>query len=213
VAERPVDRLELERAHLHAVPADPFTAAFGETRAVSWSSTINHRGARYSVPHAWVDQRVWVRLEGDDVVVVATPASGPVEVARHRRVGPGQVSLDPAHYPARRDPLQRQPKARSAAEAAFLGIGAGAAAWLVEAAALGTRGLEARMAEVVELTRVVDRGALDRALGVAAVACRFTIADVLSILASPTTTTTSPPEAHSLQPGTGAWGRVGQEPR
>jgi transposase len=124
--ERPVDRLEIERAHLHQIPADPFTAAFGETRAVGWSSTINHRGARYSVPHAWVDQRVWVRVEGDELVVVATPASGPVEVGRHRLVGSGQVSLNEAHYPNRRtDPLHRQPKARTAAEAAFLGIGPG----------------------------------------------------------------------------------------
>lgn len=91
--ERPADRLEIERGHLHAVPADPFTAAFGETRAVGWSSTFNHRGARYSVPHAWVDQRVWVRVEGDDVVVVATPASGPVEIARHKAKGPGQDSI------------------------------------------------------------------------------------------------------------------------
>ncbi len=69
---RPVERLEIERGHLHPVPADPFTAAFGETRAVGWSSLLNHRGARYSVPHVWVDQRVWVRVEGDHLVVVAT---------------------------------------------------------------------------------------------------------------------------------------------
>ena len=69
------------------------------------------------------------------------------------------------------------------------------------------------MAEVVELARVVDRADLDRALGVAAVACRFTIADVLSILASPAREATIAPEAHSLQPGTSAWGRIGQEPR
>jgi hypothetical protein len=110
--ERPVDRLEVERAHLHQVQANPFTAAFGETRAVGWSSTINHRGARYSVPHAWVDQRVWI-VEGDQLVIVATPASGPLEIARHRLVGSGQVSLDEAHYPNRRDPLHRAPRART----------------------------------------------------------------------------------------------------
>lgn len=113
--ERPVDRLAIEHQHLHQVPTDPFTAAFGETRAVGWSSTLNYRGARYSVPHDWVDQRVWVRVEGDHLVVVATPASGPVEIARHRLVGSGQVSLDEAHYPRRRaDPLQCEPRARTA---------------------------------------------------------------------------------------------------
>jgi transposase len=209
-SERPVDRLEIERAHLHAVPANPFTAAFGETRAVGWSSTLNHRGARYSVPHQWVDQRVWVRVEGDQLVVVATPASGPVEIARHRLVGPGQVSLDEAHYPNRRsDPLNREPKAHTAAEAAFLTIGPGAAAWLVEAAAVGTRGIEHRMADAVELTKVFDRHAVDRALGSAAVACRFTISDLLSILTTPTPATTQASETHSLQPGTAAWRHIG----
>ncbi len=208
--ERPVDRLEIERAHLHAVPEDPFTAAFGETRAVGWSSTLNHRGARYSVPHEWVDQRVWVRVEGDQLVVVATPTSGPVEIARHRLVGPGQVSLNETHYPNRRgDPLHRQPTARSAAEAAFLGIGPGAAAWLVEAAAVGTRGIEHRMREAVELTKVFDRDAVDRALGQAAIACRFTISDLLSILTTPTPITRQASDTHSLQPGTAAWRHIG----
>ena len=207
--ERPAARLEIERDHLHRVPADPFTAAFGETRAVSWSSTINHRGARYSVPHAWVDQRVWVHVEGDELVIVATPMSGPTEIARHRLVPAGHVSLDEAHYPNRRNPLHRQPKARSAAEAAFLSIGAGAAAWLVEAAAVGTRGIEARMAEAVELTKVFDRDRVDRALGQAAISSRFTIADLLSLLATPPVETTRASETHSLQPGTAAWGRLG----
>jgi hypothetical protein len=208
--ERPVDRLEIERGHLHAVPADPFTAAFGETRAVGWSSTLNHRGARYSVPHDWVDQRVWARVEGDQLVVVATPPSGPLEIARHRLVGPGQVSIDPAHYPQRRsDPLHRQPRARSASEAAFLQIGPGAATWLVEAAGAGARGIEHKMREAVELTKVFDPAAIDRALGQAATLARFTTGDLLSILSTPTPVTTRAGEDHSLQPGTAAWRHIG----
>ena len=208
--QRPVEMLEIERSHLHRVPVDPFTAAFGETRAVGWSSTLNHRGARYSVPHEWVDQRVWVRVEGDQLVAVATPPSGPVEIARHRLVGPGQVSLDPAHYPNRRsDPLHREPKARTVAEAGFLAIGPGAAAWLVEAAAVGTRGIETRMREIVELTKVFDTATVDRGLGTAAVAARFSVADLLSILTTRTPTTTTASETHSLQPGTSAWRHIG----
>lgn len=211
--ERPIDRLEIERSHLHRVPVDPFTAAFGETRAVGWSSTLNHRGARYSVPHGWVDQRVWVRVEGDHLVVVATPATGPVEIARHRLVGPGQVSVDPAHYPERRgDPLHREPRARSVAEAAFLAIGTGAAAWLVEAAGAGTRGIEHKMGEAVELTRVFDPAAVDRALGQAATLARFATGDLLSILTTPASAVTPAPETHSLQPGTAAWRHIGTTP-
>jgi len=55
----------------------------------------------------------------------------------------------------------------------------------------------------------VDRDAVDRALGQAAVASRFTIGDLLSILTTPTPTTTQASETHSLQPGTGAWRHIG----
>jgi hypothetical protein len=57
--------------------------------------------------------------------------------------------------------------------------------------------------------RPFDRDAVDRALGQAAIASRFTIADLLSILSTPTPTTTQASESHSLQAGTSAWGRVG----
>lgn len=206
---RPVDLLAEEQAHLHAVPVDPFTAAFGETRAVGWASTFNYLGARYSVPHDWVDQRVWVRLEGDTVIVVASPATGPVEIARHRRVPAGQASIIEAHYPNRRDPLLREPKARTGREAAFLALGSGAATWLVEAAGCGARSIETRMAEAIELAKVFDPARVDRALGVAAVASRFAPGDLLSILSTPVATEVMrASETHSLQPGTSVWSRI-----
>ena len=34
------------------------TVCFGETRKVSWQSTISVSGARYSVPHTLIDKRV-----------------------------------------------------------------------------------------------------------------------------------------------------------
>jgi len=65
------------------------------------------------------------------------------------------------------------------------------------------------MREAVELTKVFDRDAVDRALGQAAIASRFTISDLLSILTTPTPTTTTASETHSLQPGTAAWRHIG----
>ena len=90
-----------------------------------------------------------------------------------------------------------------------MSIGPGAAAWLVEAAAVGTRGIEQKMREAVELTKVFDPDAVDRSLGQAAIASRFTIADLLSILTTPAATTTRASEDHSLQPGTAAWRHIG----
>jgi hypothetical protein len=65
------------------------------------------------------------------------------------------------------------------------------------------------MREAVELTKVFDRDALDWALGQAAIASRFTTSDLLSILTTPTSSTTRASETHSLQPGTAAWRHIG----
>jgi hypothetical protein len=81
--------LETEREALHPVPDAPYTAAFGQSRAVSWSATVSFGGARYSVPDRLAGHQVWVRQAGPEVVMVAGEGSGAVEVARHAKVGPG----------------------------------------------------------------------------------------------------------------------------
>ncbi|MFZ2345677.1 MAG: IS21 family transposase [Candidatus Microthrix parvicella] len=207
---RPVDMLAEEQARLHRIPDEPYTIAFGESRSVSWSSTIQFRGARYSVPHTLCDERVWVRLSGDELVIVHVGDDGPTEVARHRIVQAGDASIVDGHYPPRKDPTDRQPKATNPHEEAFLAIGVGAKTWLVEAAAVGARQIETTMAQAVELCAATDRKRVDEALGLAATAGRFSIDDLKSIL----TTTRSEPRranpAHSLQNGTRAWSQLGQ---
>jgi hypothetical protein len=74
---------------------------------------------------------------------------------------------------ADRDPFNTEPRPITPAEAACLAIGEGAKAWLIEAAAVGARQIQARMAEAVALARAIDRHRVDEALGVAAVAGRF----------------------------------------
>ena len=93
----PVEMLAEERAHLHPVPAEPYTIAFGESRTVSWSSIVTFAGARYSVPTEYRDTRVWVRVAGDEVVITAGGPEGAVEIARHDRLGPGQASIRDEH--------------------------------------------------------------------------------------------------------------------
>lgn len=183
---------------------------FGVSRAVSWSCTVSWRNARYSVPHAYADTRVWVREDAGEVVVTAIDAKGPIELCRHALVAAGDVSVVDGHYPQRRDPLQRPPRATKPGEAAFLRIGTGAAQWLTEAAGTGTRFIERKMADAVALCSIYGTETVDQALGVAAIAGRFAERDLLSIL----THTTRPPDArtesHSLQPGTAAWGQAGR---
>jgi transposase len=213
---RPAEMLAEEAQRLHPLPRQPFTAAFGTTRRVNWDATISVEAVRYSVPHPLIDTRVWARFHGDELIVTAVdPASGTAaEVARHQRGTPGSPVIAESHYPEREDKEgDRTPRATSAEEAAFLMIGPGAAAWLVEAATAGTRRVKAKMAEAVALSKLFSATDVDRALGTAAVTGRFAGKDLLSILDYQASHGTAEPtragEAHSLQPGTSAWAHFG----
>jgi transposase len=212
---RPLERLAEEQQRLHPLPVQPFTAAFGTTRRVNWDATISVEAVRYSVPHQLIDTRVWARFHGDELIVTAVAGNGQTaEVARHQRGIPGSPVLEDDHYPPRDDKEgDRIPRATSVEEAAFLRLGPGAASWLVEAAAAGTRRIKAKMAQAVALSKLYSVEQVDRALGSAAVTARFAESDLLSILdyqsAHEQTEPTRRSEAHSLQPGTSAWSSFG----
>jgi hypothetical protein len=73
------------------------------------------------------------------------------------------------------------------------------------------------MAAAVELAALVGAGEVDAALGLAAAARRFADDDVMSIVryratgARPSDLVVAD-EAHSVQPGTGAWASFGRNP-
>jgi transposase len=208
----PAALLAEEAQRLHPLPATAYTAAFGETRRVSWSATISYGGVVYSVPHTLAEETVWVRVEGEEIVVTHVSGQGAVEVARHRRSTPGNPVICDEHYPPRpAGPLGRQPKATSAAEEAFLALGEGARLWLVEAASAGTSRMKVKMAEAVELAQLHGTERTDWALGHAATYGRFAEGDLASILATrPAGDRRTAGEDHSLQGGTRAWEGFGQ---
>ena len=202
------------------LPEQPVTVAFGQTRRVGWDATISVDGVRYSVPHQHVDERVWVRWSGEELVVtVVDPATGrgrsPVTCAGSGAARRSATSITRPIIPAAaRVPGERTPHAANPAEAAFLAIGDGAASWLIEAAAAGTARVRSKMAEAVAFAKLHGTAAVDQALGTAALAGRFADAD----LARSWRTSSSEPaarrpgragERHSLQPGTGGWAGFG----
>ena len=205
----PLEALQEELGFLHRLPDAPYTAAFGESRRVGWSSVISYRGARYSVPHSLCDTRVWVRTTGDEVIIVSGEGSGATEVARHRTVAPGGSSICDDHYPERTsEPRERRPRATSRSEEQFLALGEGARRYLIEGAAVGARRLEARMAEAVCLAALHGAGPVDEALGLAAMAGRFWEGDLESILvhaAGALVMRSGSPDEHSLAQGTSSW--------
>lgn len=209
----PAEMLEVEAAHLHGVPDVAYSAAFGESRSVGWTSTVSFRGARYSVPHTLGGTVVWVRASAGQVVMVAGMGSGATEVARHDQVPAGQASIKDEHYPPRsRQALERVPRATRPSEAAFLALGEGAKLYLVEAAAVGVRRLERKMADAVTLGALHGPGVVDQALGTAAMAGRFGDGDLESIIVHAKGTPPAralPPAEHSLAQGTAHWSALG----
>lgn len=181
----PAVMLAEERARLHPLPAVAHTVCFGQTRRVSWQSTISVGGAIYSVPSELRDERVWARTDGTELVVVYADAhEGPREVARHQLTTPGRPSIHDEHYPPRpAGALERKPRARNADEQAFLAIGPGAERWLIAAAAAGTTKLRRKLAEAVALAKLHGEQAVEEALTVAAQAGRFGDGDLAAILA------------------------------
>src|SRR5690606_3867540 len=65
----PAVMLAEERDRLHRLPPVAHTVCFGQTRRVSWQATISVGGALYSVPSSLVDERVWARADGSELVV------------------------------------------------------------------------------------------------------------------------------------------------
>ena len=208
----PAAMLAEEQLRLHRLPDVGFTACFGETRRVSWTSTISYGGVAYSVPHTLADQVVWARVTGDELVVTHLAGRGATEVARHPLSTPGHPMIDDGHYPPRPSgPLNRQPLPTNDAETAFLAIGDGARVWLIEAGATGAARVKVKMAEAVELAALHGPGRVDWALGQAATFGRFSDGDVTSILAAhPVGESRRAGEQHSLQEGTSAWEEFGR---
>lgn len=214
----PVDRLVVERRHLHPVPAEPYQVALGEDRLVDDDQTIRFGSVRYSTPPGYVGQRVWCRVVGEELVIVAGATAGLAEVARHELSTPGTPRIADEHYPNHPGgnlPRPPKPRPRTEEEVAFLGLGQGAHRWLVEAGAAGAARVRSKMATAVELAAALGVEKVDQALGLAAIAGRFGDGDLASILDHLAATGTPgavvvADEAHSAQPGTGSWGRLGQ---
>ena len=211
----PAVMLAEERARLHPLPALAHTVCFGQTRKVSWQSTISVGGALYSVPSALIDERVWARADGEELVIVhADSPDGPREVARHQLTTPGRPSIHDEHYPPRPPgALKRRPKAGTLDEQAFLQIGPGAAEWLTQAAAAGAVRLRRKVAEAVALAKLHSAGDVDAALAAAAAAGRFADGDLAAILAHRGAEVIDFParasEQQSLQRSTRSWDGFG----
>jgi transposase len=215
--QAPMLLLAQEHEQLHRVPRRAHTLCFGQTRKVDRQATVSVGDAIYSVPHALIGERVWVRADAEQLVVVhVDELQGPREIARHQLTTPGRPRIDDAHYPPRpAGALQRKPRARSLEEREFLQIGEGAERWLTRAAAEGTQRIRRKMAEAVDLAKLHGTGPVNDALTRCASYGRFADGDLSSILAHQQTATVialpqRAPEGRSLQASTRSWEQFGR---
>jgi transposase len=174
----PEVRLVSERNVLRPLPSLRPAAAPIAVRKVDRLRTVRYGCARYSVPGDLIGRQVDIAVIAGELIVSLRGK----EIARHRIVGPGEMSLTDDHYgrPAR-EPV-RAIRPRSSAEIAFCSLGPVAEAFLRAAAASGTPRLAQELAAIAELRRAHGSEALVAALERAITFRRYGAADVRSIL-------------------------------
>ncbi len=180
IAAVPEVRLATERALLRPLPSLRPAIAPVTARKVDRLRTVRFGSARYSVPGEWIGKHVELTVLSGALVITHHDT----EIARHRLVGPGELSLDDAHYGRAAQAPVRAIRPRTAAELAFTNLGPVAEVFLRAAAASGTPRLGHELTEIVGLQAAYGREALIGALERALAFRRFGSTDVRSILAA-----------------------------
>jgi len=94
--EAPLARFrDAERAALLPLPESPYDLGVWKQAKLHPDCHVVVDGAYYSAPHRFIGQRLWVRSNGQDVVIFHAWE----RVASHRWGPPGTRRTDPAHYP------------------------------------------------------------------------------------------------------------------
>jgi transposase len=180
----PAGRLDAERGLLGDLPSLRLeTGGKPASRKVDKLSCVRFGSARYSVPSRLIGATVLLRVT-DRRVQILEPFTGEI-AAEHQLVAPGEVSIADEHYgSARPDRPRRAPRARTAAEKQFLGLGDAAAAFLTGAAAAGVSSLRRELEEILTLQAAHGDTALVAALERATEFGRWRADDIRSILAA-----------------------------
>ena len=177
----PDERLVAERPLLRPLPSLRPSPSPTAVRTVDRLRTVRYGSARYSVPGAFIGTRVDLVVAGGELLILSAAGS---EIARHRLVAPGEMSLVDAHYGGPAKAPVRAIRPRTPAEIAFISLGPVAGAFLRAAAAAGTSRLGGELALIGDLERAHGREPLIAALERALAFGRFRAADVRSILAA-----------------------------
>lgn len=113
--ERPIDRFQMERAHLTPLPPARFISTRETFRKVSWDSLISFDGSRYSVPYQYAGKSVWVRTSRGISLEVYSQ-KGELIAFHPLSQKKGSTVILKEHYEGLR---KRPPRTRAVVEQAF----------------------------------------------------------------------------------------------
>jgi transposase len=190
----PVELLEAERPLLRSLPELRPALACGERRKVDRLATVRFASARYSVPHRLVGETVEVAASDRELTVLFAG----VPVAHHPLLGPGECSIEDAHYPSPPPSGTRPLRPRTRPERAFLQLGEEAERYLRAAAAQGTARIHERIDEALSLAATRGERSARAALERASEFCRFGRGDLEAICDS--LGATPPAQAAQVEP-------------
>lgn len=101
--ERPLDRFAAEVSVLTPLPVGRFHSSLEEVRKVSLDCLVSYGGSRYSVPHPYAGERVWVRaVLGSRVEIF--DRQGECLASHARAPKKGMTVICPEHYTGLRRP-------------------------------------------------------------------------------------------------------------
>jgi transposase len=195
----PAGRLDAERELLGELPSLRLETGGrpAASRKVDKLSCVRFGSARYSVPSRLIGTTVLISVDGTRIRI-AEPFTGAI-AAEHSLVAPGEVSIVDEHYgSARPGRPRRAPRARTADEKQFLGLGDAAAAFLAGAAAAGVSTLPREISQILTLRAAHGDTALVAALERAVQFGRWRAGDVRSILAAARAAPTPRPAGEAL---------------
>lgn len=194
----PAERLETEHGLLGELPSLRLELGGSPaSRKVDKLSCVRFGSARYSVPSRLIGATVLITVDGSAIRVLE-PFTGEL-VAEHQLVAPGEVSICDEHYgSARPGKPRRAPRARTAKEKQFLGLGDAAAAFLAGAAAAGVSTLAREISQILTLRAAHGDTAVITALERATEFRRWRADDVRSILAAAGAAPTPQPAGQAL---------------
>ena len=158
--EKPVDRWQQERPHLHRLPQKPYIYLKENWRKVNWDCLLSFEGNKYSVPYPYAGKEVWVRpYLGHTLRIYSQKGE---LIAQHKiPAGKKQIVKEDAHYAGLR---KTTPQSAGLVRDRFLSLFPQHEAFLQGLAAVKRLNWKREVQKILQLTELYATEAIQAAL-------------------------------------------------